>query len=385
MPFIRRPLQRELRSDSLPSLPSEIIEYILSFISPSQLVASGWSRVSQGFGDLIVCRVKKSSKVDVTQDAELYDFFKPTISCSFISSFPVQERLLRLLSRNFFPHITELAVPIGFFAHLHSVSQSGAGALRSVEKLSLKIGGEYGPLTVAKQHFDHLSSAKTLFGSNTLQEINMEVVVADGEGVTCCGIRELIRFMREVVDASTVWNLKLVDWTLLGQGWFGPADLTRYRNQAFVCYLRTLIDLGVRVNTLALVDERKPSPYMLIMRGSKHRAMYMYPEFKNCRSLFIRYDVGVVAPTFAHEGDRFDRIETVDLAESHVLYKGDLLQYFRNAPNLNRLRVILPASWLRRTSGCSLKCFENADFSCFRADGWCLANQLLPNVQFSIS
>ena len=52
---------------------------------------------------------------------------------------------------------------------------------------------------------------------------------------------------------------------------------------------------------------------------------------QNCRSLFVRYDIGVVAPTFAHEKDRFLKLEVVDIAESHVLYKNDMLAFLTNA------------------------------------------------------
>ena len=71
------------------------------------------------------------------------------------------------------------------------------------------------------------------------------VNVCDAENVTCCGFRELVRFLKESSDQLSKitykaeeiiflaeWDLSLHDWTTLGQGWFGPTQLTRYRNQA---------------------------------------------------------------------------------------------------------------------------------------------------------
>ncbi|VDK52414.1 unnamed protein product [Cylicostephanus goldi] len=137
------------------------------------------------------------------------------------------------------------------------------------------------------------------------------------------------------------------------------------RAAVFISYVRTLIDLGVTINRLTLLDKRKVSPYMMVMCQSKRRSIYMYPEFKRCRELFVCYDIGLIAPIFAHEDDRFTSLRVFEVDESHVLYKRDLLEYLSNAPNLCEMRVVVPATWSRRVSTCTKGCFTNPDFACF--------------------
>ncbi|PIO64108.1 hypothetical protein TELCIR_14274, partial [Teladorsagia circumcincta] len=100
----------------------------------------------------------------------------------------------------------------------------------------------------------------------------------------------------------------------------------------FITYVRVLLDLGVTINRLTLLDRRKISPYMMIMSLNKRRSLYMYPEFKCCRELFVCYDIGLIAPVFAHENDRFLSLQIFEVDESHVLYKRDLLEYLSSAP-----------------------------------------------------
>lgn len=63
--------------------------------------------------------------------------------------------------------------------------------------------------------------------------------------------------------------------------------------------------------------------------------------FQNCKEIEICYDIGLVAPVFAHENDRFPTLTTVEVHESHVLYKADLLDYLRNAPSTVLLYIHL--------------------------------------------
>ncbi|PIO71993.1 hypothetical protein TELCIR_06093, partial [Teladorsagia circumcincta] len=145
-----------------------------------------------------------------------------------------------------------------------------------------------------------------------------------------------------------IWNLTLEDCTSNGQGYYGPSDMNRCRNKVFITYVRVLLDLGVTINRLTLLDRRKISPYMMIMSLNKRRSLYMYPEFKCCRELFVCYDIGLIAPVFAHENDRFLSLQIFEVDESHVLYKRDLLEYLSSAPNLCEMRVVVPATWSRR-------------------------------------
>ncbi|RCN27475.1 hypothetical protein ANCCAN_26790 [Ancylostoma caninum] len=123
---------------------------------------------------------------------------------------------------------------------------------------------------------------------------------------------------------------------------------------------------------------------MMVMSLNKRRSIYMYPEFKRCRELFVCYDIGLVAPIFAHENDRFTSLQVFEVDESHVLYKRDLLEYLSSAPNLGEMRVVVPATWSRRVSTCTKGCFTNPDFACFRPDGWCAVETKLPSTKFAL-
>ncbi|VDM56378.1 unnamed protein product [Angiostrongylus costaricensis] len=199
-----------------------------------------------------------------------------------------------------------------------------------------------------------------------LTEVNLHVKISDSESVTCCGFRSLVRYLLEVTNSQTIWNLTLEDCTTSGQGYQGLADLTRNRNKSFICYVRTLLDLNTTINRLTLLDRRKISPYMMITSPHKRRSIYMYPEFKCCRELFVCYDIGLIAPQFAHHNDSFTSLRIFEVDESHVFYKKDLLEYLSNAPNLCELRVVVPATWCRRVSRCTKGCFKTPDFACFR-------------------
>ncbi|KAK6735781.1 hypothetical protein RB195_018802 [Necator americanus] len=157
----------------------------------------------------------------------------------------------------------------------------------------------------------------------------------------------IVRYFRHIREfgvpiaffTHTVWNVILEDCTTNGQGYHGPADFSQFRNQVFISYVRTLLDLGVVINRLTLLDKHKISPYMMVMSLNKRRSLYMYPEFKRCRELFVCYDIGLVAPIFAHENDRFALLQVFEVDESHVLYKRDLLEYLSNAPKAEYYKI----------------------------------------------
>lgn len=149
-------------------------------------------------------------------------------------------------------------------------------AFTNLTKLTIQIGAECGGLTLS-HNFENLKASSSL--CKTLQEINLDIVLSDNEDVTCAGFRELLRFLKEISYKLTVWNIRLSDNTTTGQGWSGPANLNRYRNKMFICYIRTMMDLSLQINQLELVDKRKASPYMLVMAHGR-RTIYMFPEFK---------------------------------------------------------------------------------------------------------
>ncbi|EPB69984.1 hypothetical protein ANCCEY_10929 [Ancylostoma ceylanicum] len=276
--------------------------------------------------------------------------------------------LLQLVITRYFRYVQEFVVPVALFAQMHSIleqmfAKDSGIAMPVLDRITVQIGEEWGPLLVS-HNFDNLKVGRML--CKRLSEVNLDVKVSDSEMVTPCGFRSLVRYFLEVTDPETIWNLTLEDCTTMGQGYHGPADFSRCRNQVFISYVRTLLDLGVAINRLTLLDKRKISPYMMVMSLNKRRSIYMYPEFKRCRELFVCYDIGLVAPIFAHENDRFTSLQVFEVDESHVLYKRDLLEYLSSAPNLGEMRVVVPATWSRRVSTCTKGCFTNPDFACFR-------------------
>lgn len=305
-------------------------------------------------------------------------------NCNTLS--PAHTNLFHLLMRNCFVYIRELIVPIAMFTQMHSILERDYTngfecVMPKLERITVQIGEDWGRLLVA-HNFDNVKISNTL--CCRLSEVNLDVKVSDDEVVTCCGFRSLVRYLLEVTDQQAVWNLMLEDCTSYGQGYYGPSDMNRCRNKAFISYVRILLDLGVTINRLTLLDRRKISPYMMIMSLNKRRSIYMYPEFKRCHELFVCYDIGLIAPIFAHENDRFPSLRIFEVDESHVLYKRDLLEYLSNAPNLCEMRVVVPATWSRRVSTCTRGCFRNPDFACFRADGWCAVHTRLPTTKFAL-
>uniref|UniRef100_A0A158P8K4 F-box domain-containing protein n=1 Tax=Angiostrongylus cantonensis TaxID=6313 RepID=A0A158P8K4_ANGCA len=307
----------------LPNLPDEIIAHIVSMVSPTEIVALRWVGVNSGFDEVVEEHLKRSTTLNVCED--------------FIWQY-------------LWSHLLVGSIIVCF----HSRKLCGC-----------------------------------------LAEVSLHVKISDSEVVTCCGFRSLIRYLLEVTNSHTIWNLTLEDCTTSGQGYQGLADLTRNRNkvlyidsvlhnsilsllfrnnlqiffihpQSFICYVRTLLDLNTTINRLTLLDRRKVSPYMMITSPHKRRSIYMYPEFKCCHELFVCYDIGLIAPQFAHHNDRFTSLRIFEVEESHVFYKKDLLEYLSNAPNLCELRVVVPATWCRRVSRCTKGCFKTPDFACFR-------------------
>lgn len=368
----------------LPNLPDEIIANIVSKISPTEIVTRGWIGVSSGFDSVAEVHLRRSTTLDVCSDF-IWQLLRSELQTghSLCSS---HKRLLILLMKRYFRHLKKLTTPIALFSQVHLILEEIEPDLPDLvmshlKSLTIQIGEEWGPLLIS-HNFDNLKICRKLCGR--LTQVSLHVKVSDSEIVSCCGFRSLVIYLLEVTNSQTIWNLTLEDCTTSGQGYYGPADLSRYRNKTFICYVRTLLDLNVTINRLTLLDRRKISPYMMVMSLQKRRSIYMYPEFKRCRELFVCYDIGLIAPLFAHQNDSFASLRIFEVDESHVFYKRDLLEYLSNAPNLCELRVVVPATWFRRVSRCTRGCFTNPDFACFRPDGWCTVQKRLPMTRFAL-
>ncbi|KAK5970065.1 hypothetical protein GCK32_003261 [Trichostrongylus colubriformis] len=319
--------------DNLPSLPDEIIAHIISTVSPTEIITLKWFGINSGFDHVVNEHIRKCTSLNICEDFIWQYLQSELIQAGQLS--PSHRSLLHLLMMKSFCHLQELIVPIAIFSEVHSTLEGmcsvgpTAVAMPQLSKISVHIGEEWGKLLIS-HNYDNLKIRPLC---TYLSEVNLDLKLSDVEIVTCCGFRSLVRYFMEMTDSNTVWNLTLEDCTSSGQGYYGPTDMNRCRNKVFISYVRVLLDLGLTINRLTLLDRRKISPYMMIMSLNKRRSLYMYPEFKRCRELFVCYDIGLIAPIFAHENDRFLSLRIFEVDESHVLYKKDLLEYLSSAPS----------------------------------------------------
>lgn len=105
------------------------------------------------------------------------------------------------------------------------------------------------------------------------------------------------------------WSLCLKDTTRRAQGWYSPVELSQSRNTAFISYVRAVIDMGISLQLLELIDDLKMSPYMIVMQKQR-RFLYMYDEFKVIYSTiilnFVRYWIQRCARNFPLSRERYD-------------------------------------------------------------------------------
>ncbi|CAB3405429.1 unnamed protein product [Caenorhabditis bovis] len=389
------PQQPIMRTEAiaLPHLPDEIIAKIIDNVTPTEIVALGWDRVSRAFSALVHRSICSKQYFCVAHDL-IWKLYLASVSNNCREKF---DKLLVLLIKKYLCEVNDLTIPVTLFSHIQRIlvkhpwlaATSGTAcqfrhpqpgvAFTHLTRLTIQIGSDFGSLTLS-HNFENLKTSSSL--CKTLSEINLDLILSDREDVTCSGFRELLLFLKEIACDSTMWNVRLSDDTNCGQGWRDPSKLSTYRNKLFICYIRAMLELNMRINQLVLIDRRKVSPYMLM--SSTRRTIYMFPEFKKCHQLCVCYDIGLIAPTFSHENDRFEDLVVFEVDESHVLYKADLLEYLKTATKLESLRVVVPSTWSSRVSRCTKGCFQNPDYSCFKLDGWCNVFAKLPKAHFEI-
>uniref|UniRef100_A0A915CBF4 F-box domain-containing protein n=1 Tax=Parascaris univalens TaxID=6257 RepID=A0A915CBF4_PARUN len=188
-----------------------------------------------------------------------------------------------------------------------------------------------------------------------------------------------MKLLSYFMGTSGGWSLCLKDATRRAQGWYSPVELSELRNTAFISYVRAVIDMGISLQLLELIDDLKMSPYMIVMQKQR-RFLYMYNEFKRCEHLVIRYDIGIVAPSFHSAQSAYEELKRVELVASHVLCKNDLVLYLSNAPNLVLLQILQPPHWVERVKRCTYGCFRNEDYGCFMDWGWASVPIRLPRT-----
>ncbi|CAJ0959694.1 unnamed protein product, partial [Mesorhabditis belari] len=362
------------------TLPPEIIEKILEQISSIEILSEKWDLVSRTFRRLIQRILSKRTIFDTTQKENTLFFNDLHSPGSSHESWA----LLRNLSQRQFIYVTHLQTDI---ATLRKIQSHSHECFQSLQSISVDTGraNEWAnqSTTCSCYSFDELVN-QCLFSSTRLVHIQLHIrLTSSRDCSSLCEVRELARCLNEKTTDYASWEVQFHDSTLEGQKWMSPVELCRAGDRSAVVYLRALDQLGIRITSLALIDDCKPSPYMLEGQKCKHRSLYMWNEFKKCQQLYIDYDIGLVATSFGAPPPLIkDSLSTVHLEQSHVLYIQEFLHYLSIGSDLDHLRVVAPISFPRRVSLCTRGCFRAPDYASFRPDGWAQVSQLLPQTEF---
>ncbi|MCP9263916.1 hypothetical protein DINM_007276 [Dirofilaria immitis] len=337
-------------------LPDEIIELICSYISPVQLCLSRWNMVSKGFSDMLRQIYANLHELNTItgQDSKFFEQF-----C--------------------LPEANENKVILQYIIKFNPIL-----LMRKLRFLHISLGDNYGTLNCNHILCDFALARKF---TDKLKFVDLSVTLSSEKEkyITCYNFQRLIRFLMEMTgNTAGTWSLCLKDKTKRAQGWFCPSELSSYRAISFIAYVRTILEMGISLHTLELVDELKMSPYMIVMKR-RRRFLYMYDEYKQCKNLIIRYDVGIVAPMLPNVDEKYCRLQQVEVIASHVLYKDDFLKYLSLAPNVKILRILLPCHWTERMKRCTFGCFRNTDFACFMEYGWSSLSSYLPHAKLVFS
>ncbi|VDN04285.1 unnamed protein product [Thelazia callipaeda] len=224
-----------------------------------------------------------------------------------------------------------------------------------------------------------LSSVSRNFCSRNLacnvKLIKLSLTLYDAPSpITCFDFRVLSHFLACLVSISKFtfagkWHLKLTDMTIRAQGWFSPSEIRPLRASTFIFYVRTILEWGVQIHTLELIDGLKVPPYV-IGGTQKRRFLYMHHEYKECEKLVIHYDIGIVTPHYLHNKIKHDQLQLVQIEESHVIYKDDFLKYLWSASNIKSVHIVVPHHGAKRRNTCRPVCYGRVEFACFVEGGW---------------
>uniref|UniRef100_A0A0N5AG54 F-box domain-containing protein n=1 Tax=Syphacia muris TaxID=451379 RepID=A0A0N5AG54_9BILA len=365
-------------------LPDEVIEHIVSFISPIELCLSGWERVSIGFSQMMQSVVSRHTSLDTIFGSDSYFFSKlDNVTPSDQKALFLQ---LLVIAKKLFPHITSLTTSSSMlyaFFQLRPFVEDRLILFPKLRCLNLFLGPGFDRIS---QHCALLCiyQLARLFACE-IRRINMTVRLMEGQEhlLSVTTFRELLKVILTFASKSVSWSLCLRDSTERSQSWFCPSELTHYRNVAFISYVRVFIEHDIHLDELLLIDELKVSPYMMIMKHS-HRFLFMYNEFKACDKLCIQYDVGNIVRTVNGCADMYPHLRSVEVVASHVLYKNEFLAYLSDASSLALLEIDLPPHWIERVKRCSFGCFRNADFGCFTESGWSSFSKILPQARLVV-
>ncbi|VDM41141.1 unnamed protein product [Toxocara canis] len=287
-------------------------------------------------------------------------------------------RKLRFIVTKLSPYLNSLTVDAAVFSKVLEFAPGISERpllFPCLRSLHVVVGNLCGPLT------SEVSSSRARWFAAELKSVKVTVnLSSESESqITCCSFKALIKLLSAFMGAAGTWSLCLKDATRRAQGWFSPVELSQNRHTAFISYVRAILDLGIALQSLELVDDLKMSPYMIVMQKQR-RFLYMYDEFKKCETLVVCYDIGIVAPSFHPTQAAYPELKSVELVASHVLCKNDLVLYLSDAPNLDLLRILQPPHWLERVKRCTYGCFRNDDYGCFMDWGWASVPSRLPHT-----
>uniref|UniRef100_A0A0M3IFQ2 F-box domain-containing protein n=1 Tax=Ascaris lumbricoides TaxID=6252 RepID=A0A0M3IFQ2_ASCLU len=330
---------------ALDDLPDEVIEQIVGLLSPVELCTCGWEVVSSGFAAIIRTLLSRTRCLDAVDGADR----------EFFQQFTIEDRIkdtqrtnkLHLVVNKLSPYLTNLTLNAAVFSKmLEFVPSTSERSLLfpHLRSLHVFVGNLCGSLT------SRISSGQARRFASELKSIEVTVNLSSESDtlINCCNFKALLKLLSVFMGAAGG-------------------------------YVRAVIDMGISLQLLELIDDLKMSPYMIVMQKQR-RFLYMYDEFKRCEHLVVCYDIGIVAPSFHSTQSAYTELKRVELVASHVLCKNDLVLYLSDAPNLVLLRILQPPHWVERVKRCTYGCFRNEDYGCFMDWGWATVPTRLPHT-----
>lgn len=305
------PIQRDSSRPSLPPIPDDIIYQLIDRIGPVQFLHSGWERVSRGFSSIIDRKLNIARRFDFR--SLLFDGLD--ISCPSISNFCLSFIVSRLWN------IQEAIIPMSI---LMKLVQSPDESLRfpRLKSLTILINQDDNHLIASSAlSFKERKTAKGTQLFTSIDELSLEIEVGDDFNLPHAEFRRFASFIKQI---SSEWNLRMVDGTTKGQGWCPPCEIFHKRESFFVTYVRSLSDMGVRLNRLSLEE----------CNGDPNKSIHMHHEYKKCNHLYVLYNIGFTASAV---DESFPSLKSITIKDQpHSL----LLIYFANAPSLSTIQVI---------------------------------------------
>ncbi|KAJ1369398.1 hypothetical protein KIN20_030840 [Parelaphostrongylus tenuis] len=217
--------------DRLPNLSDDILALIVSKISPTQFEPTS---------DYVLRFVNHGH---VWHSGDLLS--------------PSHVRLLKLLMTRYFVYLENLTTPIALFYQVLIIlvktePDHSNLAMPHLRNLTLQIGEEYGTLYLVC--FGNLNVCRKV--CKRLTEVNLHVKISDFKTCFFDDFTLLIRYLLQITDAQTIWNLTLEDCSVVEEG---AHDLESSVAKLFPYIAVTMVNLSVTPNRFTLIDRQKIS------------------------------------------------------------------------------------------------------------------------------